>query len=93
MSDPAVEQGAADPRRVTFPGTDLEVIVSVAAGDLAVNVTKSGKLVYRVVIEQATGPIDSAWIVDLFTRSDRVCLADLSADVEEYLESLNIAQG
>jgi hypothetical protein len=31
--------------------------------------------------------------VDMFMRNDRVQLRALSADVAEYVESLNIAQG
>lgn len=80
-------------QRVAFPGTDIEVLVSLKDGNLAVDVKKADKLVYRVVVEEATGPIENAWIVDLFTRSDRVRLSDLSSEVDDYLGSLNNAQG
>jgi hypothetical protein len=78
---------------VEFSGTDLGVRISLNNGELTVEVMKADTLVYRVVVEQATGPIANAWIVDLFMRSDRVRLADMSAEVTEYLGSLNIAQG
>lgn len=78
---------------VEFPGTDLGVRITLESGDLTVEVMKADSLVYRVVVEQAAGALENAWIVDLFMRSDRVRLADISAEVTEYLGSLNIAQG
>ena len=78
---------------VAFEGTDLDVRVTLEAGDLVMEVRKSGTLVYRVVVEQAAGPIESAWIVDLFMRNDRVRLSDMAAEIADYLESLDIAQG
>ena len=79
--------------RVAFPNTDLAVQIGLENDNLTVEVVKANTVVYRVVVEQATGPIESAWIVDLFMRSDRIRLADLSAEVAEYLGSLDIAQG
>lgn len=79
--------------RVAFPNTDLEVRIGLENDNLTVEVVKANTVVYRVVVEQATGPLESAWIVDLFMRSDRIRLADLSAEVAEYLGSLDIAQG
>ena len=38
-------------------------------------------------------PIENAWLADMFMRDDRVQLGQLSADVEDYVETLNIAQG
>ena len=38
-------------------------------------------------------PIENTWLADMFMRDDRVHLGKLSADVEEYVETLNIAQG
>lgn len=87
------DRAAPRVENVSFPGTDLDVRVTLDEGDLAMEVRKSGTLVYRVVVEQATGPIESAWIVDLFMRNDRVRLSDMAADIADYLESLDIAQG
>jgi hypothetical protein len=38
-------------------------------------------------------PIENTWLADMFMRDDRVHLGKLSADVAEYVETLNIAQG
>jgi hypothetical protein len=79
--------------RLDFPGTDLTVFVELHDGELSMTVNKADKRVYRVVLEQATLPLDNAWLADMFMRDDRVQLGKLSADVEDYVESLNIAQG
>jgi hypothetical protein len=79
--------------RLDFPGTDLTVCVELNDGELSMTVNKAGKRVYRVVLEQATQPIENAWLADMFMRDDRVQLGKLSADVEDYVASLNIAQG
>jgi len=79
--------------RLEFPGTDLTVLVELNNGELSIRVDKASTCVYRVVLEQATAPIDNAWLADVFRRDDRVKLRELSADVEEYVDSLNIAQG
>jgi hypothetical protein len=79
--------------RLDFPGTDLTVFVELTNGELSMTVAKADKSVYRVVVEQATIPIEHAWLADMFMRNDRVQLRALSADVAEYVESLNIAQG
>ncbi len=78
---------------VALAGTDLEVCIRLENDELAIEVTKADKLVYRVVIEQATGPIENAWIAEMFVRDQRVRLADLSTDVAEYLHGLDISQG
>jgi len=76
-----------------FPGTDLTVLVELHNGELSMTVNKADRRVYRVVLEQATLPIENAWLADMFMRDDRVQLGKLSADVEDYVASLNIAQG
>ena len=80
-------------RRLDFPGTDLTVFVELNASELSLTVNKADRRVYRVVLEQATMPIENTWLADMFMRDDRVHLGKLSADVEEYVETLNIAQG
>ena len=79
--------------RLDFPGTDLTVFVELIDGELSMTVNKADRSVYRVVLEQATLPIENAWLCDMFMRDDRVQLGKLSADVEDYVETLNIAQG
>jgi hypothetical protein len=79
--------------RFDFPGTDLTVLVELNDGELSMTVNKADKSVYRVVLEQATQPIENAWLADMFMRNDRVQLGKLSADVDDYVETLNIAQG
>jgi hypothetical protein len=80
-------------RCLEFPGTDLTVFVELNGSELSLTVNKANRRVYRVVLEQATMPIENTWLADMFMRDDRVHLGKLSADVEEYVETLNIAQG
>ena len=79
--------------RFDFPGTDLTVLVELKGAELTITVNKANTIVYRVVLEQATSPIENAWLADMFMRNDRVQLGEISAEVEEYVETLNIAQG
>jgi len=76
-----------------FPGTDLTVYVELIDGELSMTVNKADKSVYRVVLEQATQPIENGWLADMFMRDDRVQLGKLCSDVDDYVETLNIAQG
>ena len=79
--------------RLDFPGTDLTVFVELHDGELSMTVNKADKSVYRVVLEQATLPIENAWLADMFMRDDRVQLGKICADVDDYVDTLNIAQG
>jgi hypothetical protein len=80
-------------KRLDLPGTDLTVFVELNGCELSLTVNKADRRVYRVILEQATMPIENTWLADMFMRDDRVHLGKLSADVEEYVETLNIAQG
>jgi hypothetical protein len=79
--------------RLAVPGSDLEVTVSLEEGELTMVLTKANSRVYRVVVEQATMPIENAWLSDMFMHDHRLRLAQLNSDVEEYVESLNVCQG
>lgn len=79
--------------RWTIPDTDLEVITTLENGDLTIIVTKANARVYRVILEQATMPIEHAWLSDMFMYDHRVQLAQLTSDLEEYVASLNSSQG
>jgi hypothetical protein len=79
--------------RLDFLGTDLTVFVELRDGELSLMVNKANKTVYRVVLEQATTPIENAWLSDMFMHDHRIRLAELSRDLEEYVESLNLSQG
>ena len=79
--------------RLAVPGSDLEVTVSLEKGELTMVLTKANARVYRVVVEQATMPIENAWLSDMFMHDHRVRLSQLNSDVEEYVESLNVSQG
>jgi hypothetical protein len=92
MSD-VVRPNKSVARRLDFPGTDLTVLVELNGSELSLTVNKADRRVYRVVMEEATTPIENTWLADMFMRDDRVHLGKLSADVEEYVETLNIAQG
>jgi len=91
MSDSTKRQSISN--RFEFPGTDLAVLVELTDGELSMTVHRAHRSVYRVVLEQATMPLEDAWLADMFMRSDRVRLAELSADLAEYVETLNVAQG
>jgi len=86
MAEPATS-------RLAVPGSDLEVTVSLEKGELTMVLTKANSRVYRVVVEQATMPIENAWLSDMFMHDHRVRLGQLNSDVEEYVESLNVSQG
>jgi hypothetical protein len=75
------------------PGTDLEVTTSLKEGDLTIVLTKGNARVYRVVVEQASMPIEHAWLSDMFMYDHRVHLGQLTSDLEEYVASLNVSQG
>ena len=79
--------------RLAVPGTDLEVTVRLENGDLTMVLMKANAHVYRVVVEQATMPIDHAWLSDMFMHDHRVRLGEMASELEEYVESLNVAQG
>ena len=97
MLDQEVQPVLVDPvcagDRLHFPGTDLEVTSTLRDGDLTLDVKKAGQIVYRVVIEQAAGRLENAWIADLFCRYERIRMEDISGEMAEYLGSLDIAQG
>jgi hypothetical protein len=92
MSD-VVRPGRSVVKRLDLSGTDLTVFVELNGSELSLTVNKAERRVYRVILEQATMPIENTWLADMFMRDDRVHLGKLSADVEEYVETLNIAQG
>ena len=79
--------------RLAVPGTDLEVSVRLENDELTMVLTKANAHIYRVVVEQTTIPIDNAWLSDMFMHEHRVRLGEMSSDLEEYVESLNVAQG
>jgi len=93
MTKPNTLQSDPISGRMELPGTDLAVLVTLENGALTMLVSKADKGVYRVVIEQATLPLPNAWLADMFMREDRVRLGELCAEVEEYVDSLNISQG
>ena len=79
--------------RLAIPGTDLEVTISLENDELTMVLTKANARVYRVVIEQATIPIENAWLSDMFMFDQRVRLDQLTSDLVEYVETLNFSQG
>ena len=46
--------------RLLVSGTDLEVVVSLDNDELTIVFNKANARVYRVVVEQATRPIENA---------------------------------
>jgi hypothetical protein len=62
-------------------------------GELSVTVNKADRSVYRVVLEQATMPIENAWLSDFFMHDHRVRLSQVTSELDDYIESLNASQG
>ena len=79
--------------RVMLVGTDLEVIVSLDQDELTIELRKSNVALHRVIVEQATAPMEDIWLADLFVRDARVRLADVSADIIDFLADRDVAQG
>ena len=79
--------------RFVVPGTDIVVDIELEDGALSMTVNKARARVYRVILEQATAPIENVWLADMFMRDDRVHLGKLSDDVTDYLDTLNVSQG
>jgi len=79
--------------RWAVPGTDLEVTNTLVGSDLTIVVTKAGAPVCRLIVEQATMPIEHAWLSDMFMYDHRVRLSELTSDLEDYIASLDLSQG
>jgi hypothetical protein len=82
-----------NPSLAVGSSTDLEVAVSLENDELTIVLNKANARVYRVVVEQATMPIENAWLSDMFMHDHRVRLGQLASDLDDYVDSLNVAQG
>jgi len=79
--------------RVRVPETALAVTITLEKDELTIALNKSDARVYRVRIEQATMPIEHAWLSDLFMHDNRVRLSEFASDLQDYVESLDLSQG
>jgi hypothetical protein len=79
--------------RLAVPGTDLEVTVQLENGELTMVLTKGNAQVYRLVVEEATRPIENAWLSDMFMHDHRIRLSQMTSELDDYVESLNVSQG
>ena len=79
--------------RFDIPGTDLVVKIEYSNDELCMTVDKAHGSVYRLVIENASIPIEHTWLAEMFMRDERFKLGSLSAEVVDYVDSLNISQG
>jgi len=79
--------------RLRLRGTDIEVRARVDGARLTVDVLKSGVCVHRLLIDDATAPLEHAWITDLFAGENRVELRELAGQVDDYVTSLDTNQG
>lgn len=79
--------------RLAISGTDIVVQIELLNDQLSMTVNKAEASVYRVVLEQATTPIEHVWLAEMFMRDDRVHLGKLSDDVADYVGTLSDAQG
>jgi len=79
--------------RWAVPGTDLEITTTLEHGDLTIVLAKANARVCRVIVEQATIPIEHAWLSDMFMYDYRIRLSELTSDLEDYIASLDLSQG
>ena len=80
-------------QRLSFDGADLEIQAKLNDGIATIQIMKSGACIHRVTIDDAVGPIEHSWLADLFAREDRVSVARLNREVDDYIGGLNINQG
>jgi len=80
-------------KSLRFDGADLEIRAQMTAGAVTINVMKQGSCVHRLVIDDAATPLEHGWLADLFAREDRVDLAVIAREADEYVSGLNINQG
>ena len=57
-------------------------------GELTIVLMKANAHVYRVVVEQATIPIEQPWLSDMFMHEHRVRLCEMSSDLQGTLKAL-----
>ena len=79
--------------RWAVPGTDLEVTTSFERGDLTIVLAKASAHICRLIVEQATMPIEHEWLAEMFTHDYRIRLSELTSDLEDYVASLDLSQG
>lgn len=72
---------------------DLEIQAVYDASVVTIEIMKSGVCVHRLIIDDAASPIEHRWLMDLFAREDRVDLASMARDADDYVIGLNINQG
>lgn len=86
--------GDAMDKRLRFEAADLEVQAKMdEAGTLVIRIFKSDACVHQIAIDDAGSPLEHSWIADLFARQDRIALAALSHEADDYLMTLDVNQG
>ncbi|MFY0615143.1 MAG: hypothetical protein JXQ99_26675 [Hyphomicrobiaceae bacterium] len=80
-------------KSLAFDSADLEIKARLVENELTIDVLKSGVCVHRLTIADVVGRMENSWIADMFAREDRVDLSGMSGEVDDYVRSLNIAQG
>jgi len=80
-------------KSLSFDGADLEIKARLVENSVTIDVVKSGTCVHRLTIADVGGRMENSWIADMFAREDRVDLSSMSGEVDDYVRSLNIAQG
>lgn len=87
------DTATAPARSLRFDRADLEIQAELVATAVTIQVMKSGACIHRLVIDGAGAPIEHKWLLDLFAREDRVDLAAMTHDAEDYLLGLDVNQG
>jgi hypothetical protein len=86
-------QTASVDKSMSFDHADLEIKARLVDNNVTIDVVKSGACVHRLTIADADAHLENSWIADLFAREDRIDLAGMNGEVEDYVRSLNISQG
>lgn len=76
-----------------FDGADLEIQAVWRASAVTIEIVKSGTCVHRLIIDDAAGPIEHRWLMDLFAREDRVDIGSMVREADDYVVGLNVNQG
>ena len=86
-------EATAVEKSLTFDSADIEIKARLIDDEVTIDVLKSGVCIHRLTISDVTGRMENSWIADMFAREDRVDLAGMSGEVDDYVQSLNISQG
>lgn len=80
-------------KSLRFDDADIEIQAQLVENNVTINIMKSGACVHKLTIADAVGRMENSWIADLFAREDRVELAGMAGELDDYVRTLNVSQG